>query len=87
MKSCSRAAELISLSLETPLGWRDRFALRIHLFLCGLCRRFHRQMDLLQRAGRVAEEHAPPGTTLPDSARDRILAALRGVDERDDRQD
>jgi hypothetical protein len=77
MNSCSRAAELISQSLETPLRWRDRVALRLHLSLCGLCRKFHRQMEILQRAGRVVDEHAPLDATLPNAARDRIRVALR----------
>jgi hypothetical protein len=80
MKSCSRAAELISQSLESPLPWRDRLALRVHLALCGLCRRFHCQLELLQRAGRVADEHARPDATLPEDARDRIRTALRAAE-------
>jgi hypothetical protein len=87
MKSCSRAAELISQSLETPLGWRDRLALGVHLFLCGLCRRFHRQMEVVQRAGRVAEEHGGFSEALPEAARDRIRAALRVADEGGDRRE
>ena len=81
MISCERAAELISLSLETPLNWRQRFALRFHLCLCSLCRRFRRQMVLLQRAGRAADDHVAMDTSLPQAARDRISAAFRNAED------
>ena len=86
MKSCSRAAELVSLSLETPLNWRQRLALRFHLSLCGLCRRFHHQIQLLQRAGRAADDHARTDVTLPQAARDRIQSAVRAAEGGDGRE-
>jgi hypothetical protein len=81
MTPCKRAAELISLSLERPLSWRQRLALAFHLGFCDLCRRFRRQMRLLQRAGRAAGQGEPtPGlaeAALPEEARERIKRALR----------
>jgi hypothetical protein len=81
MTPCKRAAELIALSLETPLHWRQRLALAFHLCLCDLCRRFRRQMRLMQRAGRTAgqPEQTPEmaDVTLPEEARERIKRALR----------
>ena len=79
MISCRQAAELISLSLERPLGWRQRLALWLHLGICNLCRRFRRQMRLVQRAGEAANEpdHAP-AVGLPEASRERIKQALRG---------
>jgi hypothetical protein len=82
MTACRRAARLISLSLETPLNWRQRLALAIHLLGCDLCRRFRRQMRLLQQAGPRAGqiEHLPdrPSAGLSEEARQRIKRALRG---------
>jgi hypothetical protein len=81
MSACKRAAELIARSLETPLTWRQRLALALHLCVCNMCRRFRRQLRLVQRAGRsldVPEE--VPGqdeVALPEEARDRIKRALR----------
>jgi hypothetical protein len=81
MTSCRRAAELTSLSQETPLTWRQRFALGWHLCFCVMCRRFRRQMGLVQQAGRAAgqPDRPPdaPGTGLPEEARERIKRALR----------
>jgi hypothetical protein len=81
MIPCKRAAELISQSLETRLGWRQRLALLLHLAVCAMCRRFRRQSQLLQQAGRVVGETEPvpgvPGEVLSAAARDRIKNALR----------
>jgi hypothetical protein len=81
MISCKRAAELISLSLETRLGWGQRLALLLHLAVCGMCRRFRRQSRLLQQAGRVVGQPDPvpgvPGEVLSAAARERIKGALR----------
>ena len=81
MISCKRAAELISLSLETPLTWRQRLALAFHLAFCAMCRRFRRQSRLVQQAGPEAgRPEQLPGrekTTLSEEARQRIKKALR----------
>jgi hypothetical protein len=81
MTSCKRAAELIARSLETPLTWRQRLALALHLGVCNMCRRFRRQMRLVQRAGRSLDKgETTPGrdeVALPEEARDRIKRALR----------
>ena len=80
MISCKRAAELISLSQEEPLRWRQRLALALHLCVCGMCRRFRGQMRLLERAGRAAPgpgPGAPGGVTLPPEVKERIKRALR----------
>ena len=82
MTACKRAAQLISLSLETPLTWRQRLALAVHLLGCELCRRFRRQMRLLQRAGPRAgrPDELPDGGTagLSAEAKQRIKRALQG---------
>jgi hypothetical protein len=76
MISCKRAAELISLSQEAPLGWRQRLALALHLCVCEMCRRFRRHVRLLERAGRAAPER-PADVALPPEAKERIKRALR----------
>ncbi len=80
MTACKRASELISRSLDQPLNWRERLALAFHLCVCGVCRRFRRQMHLLQRAGRAAGGSESTGgddaVTLGDEARERIRRTL-----------
>jgi predicted anti-sigma-YlaC factor YlaD len=44
MPSCRRVAELVSQSLDEPLGGVDRLLLRFHLAMCGNCRNVERQL-------------------------------------------
>ena len=44
MHSCKRVAELLSQSLDEPLGWFDALRMRIHLLMCGNCRNVEQQM-------------------------------------------
>jgi predicted anti-sigma-YlaC factor YlaD len=44
MPSCRRVAELVSQSLDEPLGRVDRLLLRVHLAMCGNCRNVERQL-------------------------------------------
>lgn len=43
--SCKRVSELLSQSLDEPLGWFDRIRLRVHLSMCGNCRNIEQQLD------------------------------------------
>lgn len=42
--SCQRVAELLSQRLDEPLGFIDDLRLRVHLSMCGDCRRVGRQL-------------------------------------------
>lgn len=79
MLTCKDASHLISEHLERPLGFRERWGLRIHLWICASCRRFERQMILLRAAIRTLArraELADDSTDFPPEARERIRAAL-----------
>lgn len=83
MMACRQAVELISKALDTPLTWREQLALRLHLWLCAMCRRYARQLQLLERLYAMlrAEESAGKPLLLPEGslspqARKRILATL-----------
>lgn len=47
LHSCKRVAELLSQSLDEPLGLLDRLRLRMHLSMCDNCRRVEQQLDSL----------------------------------------
>jgi hypothetical protein len=83
MTSCEKAAELVSRSLDGPLGWRGRLALAFHLVVCAMCRSFRAEIHVIQRAGRIAGSGGDPltaeGAVLSGAARERILRALRGA--------
>jgi hypothetical protein len=82
MMSCKRAGELISLSFETKSGLRQRLALAVHLCGCRWCRRFRRQLRLVEQACRTwarsdRTTKAAAGAALTVEARERIGRALR----------
>ena len=83
MLTCKDASRLISEGQERHLRLRERWGLRLHLWLCVNCRRFERQIHLLRRALRKLARRAETDTQGPDlspEARERILAALAGQD-------
>jgi hypothetical protein len=79
---CQGMARLASETLDRKLIPRERMALRLHLLYCTACRRYERQLRLLQlamsRLARRLETDQPlPGPALPDEVRERIKRALK----------
>lgn len=48
--SCKTASRLVSKSLDCPLSWKDKLALRMHLMICKRCKRFMQQLVKLRIA-------------------------------------
>lgn len=65
MHSCKQVAELLTRSLDEPLGFVERLRLRLHLQICGDCANVEQQLAALKAQGRellsegVGEEPAP----------------------------
>lgn len=78
MLSCKQASRLISQSLDRPLDWRERLALKLHLALCDACRQFTRQLHWLRGALRHFAHQAEndEAVRLPAEANDRIRRTL-----------
>lgn len=79
MLTCNDGSHLLSERQERPLGWRERWALRMHLWMCVSCRRFARQLSVLRRAmGALRQRRSDEveRTDLPEEARERIRRAL-----------
>jgi len=70
---------LISERQERPLGFRERWGVRLHLWICVSCRGFERQMTLMRQAlrelGKRAED-VDDSSELPPEVRERIRKAL-----------
>jgi hypothetical protein len=77
--SCKQAARLQSKGLIQPLSWSERLGLRVHLLICGWCRRFGEQTRFLNSATHQCPERerasALPG--LPTEGRERIKRAMQ----------
>ena len=50
MKSCKEVTGLISESLDRPLNWYEKLAVRTHILYCKSCLRFRRQMAFMRKA-------------------------------------
>lgn len=79
MLTCKDVSHLISESQERPLGFRERWGLRLHLSMCAACRSFKRQVVLMRKALRELGERAEAdaaSTDFPPEAHERIRKAL-----------
>lgn len=81
MMNCQQTSRLLSQSLDRPLSFRERLALRLHVSMCGACRRFARQLRFINRAAAELEMRglADERLTLGERARERIKRALRDL--------
>lgn len=77
--NCRQASLAQSKALEKPLPFSQRVGLWLHLMLCGLCRRYGRQIRLLHTAshqhGEKLAEAAPK--KLSSEARERLKQRLQ----------
>lgn len=79
MLTCKDVSHLISESQERPLGFMERWGLKMHLWMCVSCRRFERQMTLMRQALQMLGKRAEvdtDGSGFPPEARERIRKAL-----------
>ena len=51
-KTCKEAHRLVIEGQDRKLPFMERIALRVHLMMCGACRRFEAQMQFLREAVR-----------------------------------
>ncbi len=81
MLNCRQTSQLLSQSLDRPLSFRERLSLRLHLLMCGACRRFAKQLRFLRRAMAAMETRALADgrLRLGGRARERIKQAMRDV--------
>lgn len=79
MLTCKEASHLVSQKQDRPLNFRERWGLRIHLWMCGNCLRFERQIALIRRLLRQSGPGAETEVAdqeLSAEARERISRAL-----------
>ncbi len=73
MPDCRDMSRLLSESRDA--GDRLSLAARLHLLVCGACRRVREQFSALGLAARRAPEFGP---SLSSDAKNRLRRALRG---------
>jgi len=77
MRSCERASEITSASLDRRLTPTEFIGLWIHRAVCGPCRVYRRQMLMLRERVRNLENEPAGDARLETSAKDRIRERLR----------
>jgi predicted anti-sigma-YlaC factor YlaD len=78
MLSCKQTSLLVSQSLDRRLRWRERMAVRMHLWICVYCRRFTQQLALIRRMMQPWQDQATAQSevALSQAARERIAQQL-----------
>lgn len=78
MLSCKQASQLVSQSLDRKLARRELIALRLHLLLCSMCRRFTRQITTMRSMVRQLRQQVEldENIQLPAEAKQRIAHVL-----------
>ena len=78
MMNCKQSSQLISRGLDVTLSKRERFALKLHLFMCKYCSRFRQQLTAINVAisklGKQIEDDS--NIRLPEETKARIVKAL-----------
>ena len=76
---CHDITRLISESMDHPLPWRTRLAMRVHYFICVWCERYRDQLTLLGKAVKNSPEQNGEGgpPTLSPRVRARLKSSLQ----------
>lgn len=74
---CEHSSRLVSESLDRDLSWAERWAVRLHYIGCWSCRRFGKQMKLLNEAFKSRRDQFGDADGLSPEAMQRIEEAIR----------
>jgi hypothetical protein len=78
MPSCREISQMVSEAMDQRLPLRKRLAIRFHISMCALCRRYEKQLQLVREGTRrYADPDGNPGEkSLSPAARERLKHAL-----------
>jgi len=80
---CREASQLQSDGLDRELTLMERIRLRMHLLICGACRNYAENLELLNNLfhGLRKQTEEDESITLPSSDKERIKEALKKASE------
>ncbi len=77
---CKDISYLISKSMDKKLSLKQRLGIKFHLMMCDLCRRYKKQLDLIQKAISLVSNSEKSSddliTPLPTKTKDKIKKHL-----------
>lgn len=78
MLNCKQTSQLVSQSLDRRLTLQERFAVKVHLWICKYCRRFSRQLMVMRLGLQRMTQSLEDNTTLhmPSESKARIAKVL-----------
>lgn len=82
--SCAAVTQLVSLSYDRPLTWKERLQLHWHYKICYFCIRYHDHLEIMHQGLKGHEEAmvAARRECLPPEAAEEIRQALAGTPPR-----
>lgn len=82
MLKCKDISQLVSRSLDSKLSLRERFGLKMHLFICKNCMRFSQQLQKLNVSIANMQKSVENDTNikLPLKAKNKIIKSLEPKD-------
>lgn len=78
MLNCKQTSQLVSQSLDRRLTLQERFAVKVHLWICKYCRRFSRQLMAMRVGLQRMTQSVEDDTTvhMPSESKARIAKVL-----------
>ena len=78
MLDCKQTSQLISQSLDRSLTLRERFALRLHLFVCKYCKQFSQHLQTIRVALKQMTSSIESNNSIemPSAAKKRIAGLV-----------
>ena len=86
MPTCKEVSRAVAADELLAAGWRKRLQIRLHLFMCGPCRRYARQIRHIGTAARELLGNRSLDTPARDTLRDAVLKVISGTSQ-DSRSD
>jgi hypothetical protein len=74
--NCREVSRLQSESAGAPASLMKRVGMRLHLLVCGWCRRYGKQIRFLRAAAHDHEDELPPSLSLSAERRERMKQSL-----------
>jgi hypothetical protein len=71
---CADSTRIVSESLDRELSATERWAIRVHAFVCRSCRRYRRQIEFLRLVMRGTADAASGGLSVQE--RERVRRAI-----------